>query len=332
MHRGVRIVGGSRNDVVESHPHVCHHCGFFGVPADRTCTTCGIMVHRQCVPWTHDDVCDACTDVHVRDGICELCLQPDDPTLPVHSVDRFCKKLVYHGRTFERQEETQVERTTQDETMSRLERRLSLDPTSVFRPWELPNGGKHPLTVTVDGVVYASKAMIVHSWCATCLFKTNFHADDWQEELVARLDSCPVLPWLHCAKPLDAVTLADPLQCGFCGSSQGVLGACMFHTNMKHGCKFCADDKHKRDTTTFAFHPSCAVVHGMQRIVRVGDIGMLCALHKDWRAIHKRSLKPWLGYQSGIHEELVGFQTVTAASLTDGVEERPKKGRRYDSR
>ena len=67
-------------------------------------------------------------------------------------------------------------------------------------------------------------------------------------------------------------------RCVFCGEEQGWVTFCFYHMSKKAGCTVCraGSSLPERLLTFHAFHPSCAVWHGMQRIMRKEGCGMLC--------------------------------------------------------
>lgn len=312
MNRARLTVGGVENEVVESHENMCHHCGFHAVPITHRCATCGIQCHAECGV----EVCETCDA-----GTCYLCEQEDDISLPPTSTDRLAKRLVFHGLHW--QPRTTDGPLTQDAFVAA---ELARDPTRLFHPSELPEGGREPMAVEVEGLgVMESVPMVVHSWCAASLFQVDPVADPhWRTTLLDRMFSCPSASFGTTESPVTR----GGAPCQFCQGNAGWLTFCMHHLTSPAGCDRCRD----RDDPTrsfHAFHPSCAVRHGMQRLTRRGRCGMFCSRHKQWRSRQElRHLRMWLGVPSGINHDLVNGSRLLPSNITEGTDGL-RKGRVY---
>jgi hypothetical protein len=73
----------------------------------------------------------------------------------------------------------------------------------------------------------------------------------------------------------------------------------------------------KEHRAVAAFHPSCAVRSGMQRITMHGGIGLACnSTHRQWRAqTVGAGLEPWIDTQPGLNETVASQTVLSAASL-----------------
>ena len=189
---------------------------------------------------------------------------------------------------------------------------------------ELPFRGQRPMKVGIEGVgVFESLPMVVHSWCVSCLFQISVLDDDWKERLLTSMFLCPTLQFGTFDQPVSR----GGVSCQFCGKDNGWLTFCMYHNIHRAGCDRCRDST-DRSRTYHAFHPSCAVRHGMQRMVRKGKRGMFCARHKDWRARGLKSMKPWLGFLSGFNYDIVNLDCMVPSNFAIDTSV-PSKGESY---
>ena len=338
--RAIRTVGGANNLIVERHPRGCQHCGFFGVPADAACERCGVRVHSQCIELREGRLCDDCAEGgRVANEVCALCQRPDPPGLAVDATDRLYKVLVLHGHEWEEEEEEEE----RDADAARLEldpdgavaRELSAYPHARFAPADLPEAGARPMRVRLaSGVVLRSRPLVVHSWCALCLFQIcPTRMTDWRASLVAEMLRRVRLPYGTVGRPVGRATHTTHA-CQFCGETVGWTTFCMHHMALTHprtrGCDRCraGAGPHECLRTELAFHPSCAVWAGMQRIGRHEGFGMICERPKFWRSRRLPRLRTALSVCPGINEFLVGFEDVDAMDLKVG-EDVPRKGGRY---
>ena len=335
--RAMLSVGGAYNEVLEEHPNMCHHCGFYAVPVTHRCERCGIQYHEGCGPsLAPDGLCDMCQGGgRAKFPSCYLCDVPD-PAARVCGTDRLNLRLVYHGMHW--RPATSDESAELDGDTVRLPSgcavasRLRARGGSMFHFKELPHEGRHRMSVEVQGVgTFVSVPFVVHSWCAACLFDVDCSQDvddygnecDWRTRLVQKMFSCGSSPVGTMEQPVTRGGAA----CQFCGSDSGWLTYCSYHLSHKAGCTRCRAD---RDPTVsmHAFHPSCAVRFGMQRMVRQGRHGMFCARNKKWRGQKLQSLKYWLGMTSGINHDLLNLDRLIPSNLTD-VPACDRKGSRY---
>ena len=152
--RALRSVGGEHNEVVQSHPNMCHHCGFHAVPVRLRCEQCGLQYHHGCGPPLSDHgLCDMCHgggwDTFPK---CYLCDREDDSLCEPTSTDRLAMRLVYHGLHWRRAESEEV---PQDALVlpstSWVALRLREDERRMFHLKELPHEGRFRMRVTVEG-------------------------------------------------------------------------------------------------------------------------------------------------------------------------------------
>lgn len=317
------LVHGAQCRVLERHPRACQHCGFAGFSADARCGTCGVQVHSACLTLA-DGTCDECRhDVHT--SVCQLCLCDDPPTTGVAGeTDRLTKTVVYHGRWWKRADRP-------PDGYRRVVERLNKQVSAVFRPEELPFDGKHPMAVCVEGTWYVSIPLVVHTWCAQCLFQVSPVDDEaWTTTIVDRMES-PVR--LSCAtfdiaQQLGRATF-ETHPCVFCDAQEGWTTFCLYHLTKQAGCVRCGD-RHEQTTCHRAFHPSCAVRAGMQRILRWKEgFGMLCYHNKNFRGQHfPPPLRKNLDWCSGINERLCS-PPFAGCVLHDVPSDAPNKGRKH---
>ena len=253
---------------------------------------------------------------------CFLCKQADPECANATSTDRMALRIVYHGHTWKVKETERSSKILPEDSWVASE--LKRNPERTFAVDELPFEGKCRMEVSLDGVAFVSVPMVVHSWCVSCLFQINPALEhDWIERLLHRMFTCPTLSF---GTRKDSVTRGG-VACQFCGSNDGWLTFCMYHNNFRAGCDRCRDP-YEPSQTYHAFHPSCAVRWGMQRIVRNGQSGMLCARHKDWRARNLKPMKLWMGFLSGINSDLVDPTHLLPSHFAEGLDA-PQKGEKY---
>ena len=295
--RAMVSVGGARNQVVKLHQNMCHHCGFHAIPISHKCARCGIQCHNSC----GSPICDVCENGG-REAFpnCILCDKDDPACEDATSTDRLAMRIVYHGHRWKKTTENlSSHRFLASE--SHVAEELKANPDRHFRMDELPFHGRHPMMLFIEKVgFFESVPMVVHSWCVSCLFQINPALDDdWKERLLQRMSSCPTRSF---GSLRDSVTRGG-VPCQFCGDDNGWLTFCMYHNIFPAGCDRCRDAS-DRSKTYHAFHPSCAVRHGMQRKYK-RMCGMFCARHKTWRSRRLETMKPWLGFVSGINLDIV---------------------------
>lgn len=323
-------VGGARNEVLEKHKNMCHHCGFFALPVTQRCSQCGIQYHDQCGPcMSPTSLCEVCAAVGQETVTrCYLCDASDDATLEATATDRLSLRIVYHGLHWRLASPDAAVPTgvINLAPSSSVALALKNDPHRMFHFSELPREGTHPMRVNVEHVgVFESVPLVVHSWCATCLFGVHPLHDNWKWQLLDSMFSCGTLAY----GTMQAPVTRGGAECQFCHSSRGWLTFCHYHLTHAAGCDRCrdADDV---TITRHAFHPSCAVRHGMQRMVKKQRAGMFCARQKHWRSYGLVPVKAWLGMLSGINHDLENVAGVLPASfINDEVLETPRKGSRY---
>lgn len=319
------LTNGTRNEVVQSHPHACQHCGFYGIPADVTCTKCGVRAHSQCLEFREGlcGLCSAGEDEHATQ--CALCQRDDPRTDRQDATDRLTKQVAYYGRHWTR--------SSDDEALLRAAGYEVLDPESVcidrgpVRRRHLKQGGACKMAIRHDGAMWTSDPVVVHTWCALCLFQISPREGDeaWADHIAMRLETPLRLEVGHSGRDLhddrDVFhhrATCNTHACLFCDDDKGWTTYCVYHQFIPSGCPTCRTDTKgvgKRRTSLF-FHPSCAVRHGMQRFGRGGRFGMLCqTLQRQWRSKRLARCKTWLGFPSGINEHLKGFEDVTEDAL-----------------
>lgn len=330
MHRrpALRMVGGRHNVVVEWHTDTCQHCGAYATPADRRCTQCQVQTHSQCIPTNEDGRCDMCThQLDEATALCALCERVDPPLVRPDSTDRLVKQVVCFGRTWTH---PGVMNLLEDEAHLQQEGYLFLeeyiDETKTYDPRVFPGEGGHKMCARSscgpDGRLVVSEPTVVHTWCAICLFQVSPSLrGEWKDTLLDNLRHPRQIPF-GTAKNLDRSATWRTHACVFCNSREGWTTFCLYHLTMKAGCVGCRDGPALpcRMKSSHAFHPSCAVWAGMQRIIRSEGCGMLCSRNKDFRAARMRHLKPWLDFPSGINEMLPGALDVEPHRLV------PEKG------
>ena len=328
--RALVTVGGARNEVLREHPNTCHHCGFYPVPVDRRCVECGIQYHAACgPPMSARGRCEICEGGGRRKfPSCFLCDVPCDVDAPATSTDRLSLRIVYHGLCWRR---ARTDRVPADVLVlgsdSTVARRLGADAAARFLPDELPEGGERRMRVAVEGVgAFVSVPLVVHSWCALCLFDVDCSGEtaEWREALLTRMFSCGSLPYGTAVAP----TTWGGAPCQFCGSDKGWLTFCFYHLEHAAGCDQCRDPDDET-LSRHAFHPSCAVRYGMQRLVRDGAAGMVCGRNRSWHARRMPGLRPWIGLPSGINDDLVDPRRLLPCNFTDGAEAAGRKGSLY---
>ena len=314
-------VGGARNRVVQHHADMCHHCGFHAVPVKFRCATCGIQWHGPCGPAT----CEAC-DMGGEGGLpnCHLCEMEDPAYQCETATDRLAKRIVYHGYQW-RAAASPISSHVELHPDSPVARALQRDPGRRFDMDELPGRGTNPMRVAVNGVgVLESVPLVVHSWCVACLFQISPAVErNWKERLLRSMSSCPTLEY----GTREASVTKGGVRCQFCGDDRGWLTFCVYHSTHAAGCDRCRDSS-DRTRTFHAFHPSCAVRWGMQRIVRDGVHGMVCARQTHWCAKDMQGLKHWLGHASGINTDIVHASCVLPSNLS-APPDTPFKGNEY---
>ena len=323
-----RLTGGTRNEVVERHPNACQHCGFYGIPADVTCSQCGIRAHAQCLDFLDGKcgMCHAGEDEHV--ATCALCLR-DDPRDGVEdATDRLTKQVAYYGRSWSLSENDEAQLREQGYDVLE-EGSVCIDQGAVRRR-NLPRGGIRRMAIWHDGSYHTSDPVVVHTWCALALFQVSPREAKWADHIALRLET-PLrlrnVGYSGRGKGDGSVpATCDTLECLFCGQKEGWTTYCLYHQMIPSGCPTCRSAPAgvgKRCTSLF-FHPSCAVRHGMQRFGRGTRFGMICQAPRQWRARRLVHCKMWMGFPSGINEFLRGYADVTEEAMR--VPDVPCKG------
>jgi hypothetical protein len=324
-----RMVGGSKNTIVEWHTKTCHHCGVYGIPANNHCKECNISAHDQCITF-NDGLCDMCQLNVSQMTPCILCGQSDPVNLRDDSTDRLLKKVVCFGRTW-----TNATNDSYDIEQSHVQQRLEaqgyifvngvFEEHVIYDPRTLPHAGKDKMFArSKNGDTFiVSDPLVVHTWCALCLFQVSPSLEhEWKDTILNELRSPTKLPFGSSMNPTKRATFQTH-KCVFCNEQEGWTTFCFYHMSKKAGCTVCRDgpDLPARWKTLHAFHPSCAVWYGMQRIMRKEGCGMLCFRNKVFRAQHMRRLEPWLEFPSGINECLPGILELEGTDLIpeDGV-------------
>ena len=317
--------------MVEFHSKACQHCGVYGVPADMVCKVCSIHAHEQCLQFV-DGTCPMCYNgLNSNVFTCSLCLC-DDPisaNTRVDSTDRMSKCVICFGVTWSYSKKSVQELVLEGYTEIR---ETGIKVGTSHNPTTLPfKGSKKMVCVDGDQLSLTSDPLVVHSWCAICLFqKTPDYEAEWKDFILNKIQNpTQVFFGLTNNPHPDLRSTVGTHTCIFCGKGEGWMTFCLYHMSKSQGCDLCRDGHvlPMKLKTSKAFHPSCAVWSGMQRISRQEGFGMLCTRNKDWRANHMRPLKSWLGYPSGINEFLIGTMTPT-----DLIPEGSLKGERYPNR
>lgn len=344
--RAMRTVGGARNEVLQSHPNMCHHCGFHAVPVSNVCVLCGIQYHHGCGPCLPDGGrCDMC-EGGGRDRFpdCFLCETPCAMWACTTSTDRLNVRLVYHGMQWRRARASDPVASDVIDLSpdSWVGVQLRRNPRRRFLPRELPERGRRRMRVVIEGQgALESVPMVVHSWCAHCLFDVDCidEGDEgsdggqergsealsgWRETLLRRMYSCGSRDYGTASFPVTR----GGVRCQFCGSDAGWLTFCSYHLTVEAGCDLCRDST-CLEVSRHAFHPSCAVRYGMQRMIRSGHGGMFCARNRVWRAQRLNHLNMWLGMASGINHDLVNPSRLLPFNLTADTTNVDRKGGEY---
>lgn len=313
------LVNGCDCKVVEAHPDVCQHCGFYGFAADERCSGCGIQTHRQCLAM--DGMCDICRH-GIHDMRCQLCHCEDVPCMGSRGeTDRLTKVVVYHGRWWKR-----ADAFVQD--YHHVVVGLCKDVSGTFRPDELPDEGSRPMAVCITDQWYVSIPLVVHTWCGQCLFQVSpTQHDEWKRVIVERME-VPIRIEHGCLAVTNQERSSfETHECAFCGHLCGWTTFCIYQQTKKAGCVRCGERDDQTMCNTF-FHPSCAVWAGMQRIVRLKEgSGMVCYHNKNFCRQHfDRSQHLYTVHLSGIHEML---GDVKACSIDTVPVDALQKGRRY---
>lgn len=292
------IVGGRDNLIVQSHPWNCHHCGYAALQPEQACTECGVQAHLGCV-FFEDGKCDGCR-LGVSSDRCVLCERSDDEELSMHSTDRFVKYVVMWGRTWTRGSTRRRELVPlRVDASHRVVRMLRANPSFTFGPDELPEYGQRLMEVFVDGVRYTSDPLIVHTWCVHSLFQHPIPFERAVGEAVQLTWSTLLNELSEPTRRPDGVHVGvypkigcfDDHACLFCGCVSGFKTFCFTHMDMDvsstQGCSHCRWS-HAPRYTHLSFHPTCAVKHGMRRVVhRVKGAGMICATGASKRILRR---------------------------------------------
>ena len=332
----VDCTGGARNAVVESHPSLCHHCGFVGDRDLQVCTACHIQAHDDCLRFREDGRCDACYHAlgDEDDAVCVLCRKRDPACSSPHATDRLTKYVVYFGRTWSPGE---VGDEGVDVTGSLVSTLLSEDPSRTFRPSQLPEDGQRRMTVTLeDGTVLRSDPFVVHTWCLNALFQMvtphvplrTGEVEDYWHALLEELDAPTRQAF---GVPGGATCTFETHPCLVCRETTGYLTFCVHH--LSHGCQRCRMRGEARRTVK-AFHPSCAVWAGMQRLVRpAAPDGMLCDGQRHMAAHLCQAVAP-RETALVLSQRLPGLNLhllhrLHPRAVCTSLAARPRKGRRY---
>ena len=312
----IMLTGGSHNRVLCSHSLMCHHCGYIGGGEPiNSCTGCGLQTHGDCVPPFQEGVCDACRH---PGGTCEICGVHDGIEDDRDSTNRLVPLIVFHGRRWSLGDDGERECLPND---SEVASRLALDPTTTFHPSQLPNGmGYRPMRVEVNGVMYLSHPMFVHSWCTQSVFQFNpapTMSPLWNP-IVDAIDGPRRSEYAEANTQYKMGVINTSSGCAFCGSSRGFQIFCYGHTNSCRGCNNC--NWHIRPHLSYtSFHPSCAVRAGMYRVVHPvdGGSGMMCykSMSSFLPKVHKlkrtrdtsarvRRIERWLEQCSGFNMDI----------------------------
>lgn len=328
------LTNGCHNRTVRDHASTCHHCGML-VGEVRTCRSCGVRAHPECVDFA-DDECDACRlDLH--DHVCAVCGMPDTADAVQCGTQRLIKCVVYYGRTWREGSDPDALFVSSDHDVAL---KLAEDPTAVFHPDELPcEGAERMMTRTADGVAYVSNPLVAHTWCVECAFQQIIPdgtrpGADVSERWRCLLDGLHASTARTFAQSRSAATstgAASSNPCCFCEERSGFRTFCFAHTSSKsaQGCTSCHWPQ-RPHLTYRCFHPSCAVRHGMKRVVTShGDgSGMMCvpASNKfinDVNPISKRSANcrtyvfSWMEASSGINMNV--FDALAVCEITCDV-------------
>lgn len=339
----ILLTGGTHNRVLCSHTQLCQHCGYIGGgELAQKCSTCGIQAHEGCVPAFRDDMCDAC---HHPCEVCEVCLVDDTVSngVPPNGVDRLVLLVAFHGRRWVQGEDDSRVLLSED---SDVAGHLAVDPDTSFQPQHLPDGGREPMRVVVNGIAFLSVPMMVHSWCVHSVFQLHpapTGSPAWQT-VAEGIDAPRRGSFAEASTQYKLGMVNEVCGCAFCGSTSGFQIFCYGHMNSMHGCNNCNWSLRPRFSYT-SFHPSCAVRAGMYRVVDPvdGGCGMMC--HRSMSSflpkVHRMSrtrqmtarvqrVERWLQQSSGFHMDLVSrIDPVTL--VMDLSQTLPVVGARYDT-
>ena len=338
----ITLTGGTHNRVLCSHAQLCQHCGYIGGgELTQRCSTCGTQVHEGCVPAFKNGICGAC---HHPGGVCELCMVDDGAhEVPPDGFDRLVMLVAFHGRRWIPGEDDSRLLLPDD---SDVAGRLAMDPDAVFHPQHLPDGGKEPMRVVVNGATYVSLPMMVHSWCVQTVFQQHpapTGAPAWQT-IAEGIDAPRHGSFAETSTQLKLGVVNDASGCAFCGSTIGFQIFCYGHTNSTRGCNNCNWSLRPNFTYT-SFHPSCAVRAGMYRVIDPvnGGSGMMChrsmstflpTVHRMPRTREQSArvqrIERWLQQSSGFHMDLVARIDPTTLVM-DLSQTLPVVGSRYDT-
>lgn len=323
----MKMVGRHRNRVVEWHSKACQHCGVYGIPADSTCKRCQISTHSQCLEF-REGLCDMCYEDVDEDIQCCLCQQPDNWDRP-DSTDRLTKRVVCFGRTWTEVQYAIEDLASQGYIPVVIDERI--EENTLFDVDKLPMTGTRKMVTTQDGKVFTSDPLVAHTWCAACLFHISPSLpNEWRLRILCALHtSVTLVCGLSMNPPVEERSTFETHECVFCHSKKGWTTFCFYHLAKNAGCPVCRQGPQlpAKLKTNHAFHPSCAVRWGMQRICRAEGIGMLCFVCKHFKAMHFKHLKPWLDFPSGINEFLPGQLDSFSLIPEEGT---AFKGERYE--
>lgn len=341
----ILLTGGTHNRILCAHADVCHHCGYIGGGrATNVCATCGKRTHNECVPAFKAGICDEC---HHPGEMCAICgIDHDDRDVSVDAMDRLVMVTAFHGRCWSSSsfEEPGCIRIPSD---SEVAQRLSQDKTSTFKPSQLPEGmGGEPMSVVVDGVLYVSRPMMVHSWCAQNVFQMNpapTGSTAWNA-IVDSIDAPPCKEFAESSVQHKLGGINPVSGCSFCGSLEGFQVFCYGHMNSCRGCSNCNWSIRPHLSYT-SFHPSCAVRAGMYRIIDAtdGGSGLMChkSMAKFLPKVHKmkrnrcssarvQRVERWLEQSGGFHIDVAS--RIDPVSLIMTISQTlPVMGSRYET-
>lgn len=326
MRQAISLTGGTKNRVVESHPFQCAHCGFHGSKHVNSCRSCGVQTHVQCLAMETCQMCETKVE-----GVCQLCLVADPAVSSSTSTDRLSKCITHYGREW-----VEWDDGNEEDFLPHVDWDV-VQPLTRVPAASLPDGGRRRMqTTSPDGRRYVSLPHVVHTWCAHSLF--GCVDGDW-ENLHACLDRPPKHVYGMAGEWPKGRATHETHACVFCGSCQGWLTFCAFHLSQKAGCSRCRashDDVPEKKRASHAFHPSCAVWAGMQRVLRPvrvpgrqgvhNLVGMVCFRNKDWRSLQLEHLKMWLDSLSGFNSFLDGYRETRGEDVDAHG---PFKGERY---
>ena len=283
-------------------------------------------------------------DVHSSTTCC-LCNVPDPAVTRSDSTDRLVKTVLCYGRTWRRTLDVNVDVLVANGYALVDDERVRPTPVvhDLVHMWE--QGSVPMVVVEADGAVLVSEPVVVHSWCMQSLFQVQVRSSLSRTSLtsmpastqlvIAELDNPTKLVSIRagalrvvrsCAPPPPQENLRgggggggggrkapvatfETHTCVFCGKRTGWTTSCFVHLASERGCEVCTNAADA--SAAHAFHPSCAVFAGMQRVSRIEGYGMICSASAKWRDSLFGGLESFMGYMSGVN----WFVTGEASSL-----------------